>query len=68
MLRQRSSSILQLAVPPSDVIPRGVTGVGIPAECTLEVICELIGPDVPFAIEITAKLLRLYKDLLKTQN
>ena len=48
---EKLTSILQLAVPPSDVIPRGVTGVGIPAECTLEVICELIGPDVPFAID-----------------
>ena len=33
---EKVTSILQLAVPPNGVIPRGVTGVGVPAECTLK--------------------------------
>ena len=65
---EKVTSILQLAVPPNGVIPRGVTGVGVPAECTLEVICELIGPGMPFAIEITIEALELYRDFLKIQN
>ena len=60
---EKVTSILQLAVPPNGVIPRGVTGVGVPAECTLEVICELIGPGVPFAIEITIEALEALQRL-----
>lgn len=57
---EKVTSLLNDAIaPPPDVpfLPRGLTGLGISAEFAIEVICELVGPDVPFAIETTIEAL-----------